>query len=327
MKKLRIVSTFKFLLLLVIFTFLESQISFAKDMNLKRYYYEDYLSISKTLKNDVVQTTSSDFQNKSASALLAQNNISLASNRESNQKTLLSEQWQFFIAPYFWFVGLNGDIAVNGQKSDVDASFGDIWDQLDFAFQIRAEASKNNYFFFIDETFMKLSIDEEIKPEFPIPIDARLLIEVKMNILEFGGGYRILATQSQIPVYLDLYTGGRWWSLDIDQQIKFANLPNLSSGADEDWFDFIVGTRIFVFLTENLVATVRTDIGGFDFGFSSKFSWNIIANIGYDTGWYGFNPYIGWRTMYVNYDNGSGSDFFEYKVWMNGIQAGLGFRF
>ena len=64
------------------------------------------------------------------------------------QKPLVTDEWQFLVAPYLWFVGLNGNIAVNGDQSDVDASFGDIWDQLDFAFQIHAEAMKNNYFFF-----------------------------------------------------------------------------------------------------------------------------------------------------------------------------------
>ena len=131
MKKLRIVSSFKFILLLVILNFLASQISFAKDMNLKRYSYEDYLSISKTLKNDVVQTTSSEYQNQTASTLLAQNNLSLASNRDSNQKTLVSDQWQFFVAPYFWFAGLNGDIAVIGCKS-ASASAASFWKSGEF---------------------------------------------------------------------------------------------------------------------------------------------------------------------------------------------------
>ena len=245
----------------------------------------------------------------------------------ATQKPLVTDEWQFFIAPYLWFVGLNGKVSVNGSQSDVDASFGDIWDQLDFAFQIRAEAMKNNYFFFIDETYMKLSVSKDIKPDTPLPIGANINIGVKMNTLEFGGGYRLVTAKQDFPVYFDLYTGGRWWIVDLDQRIKFNNLPDQNSGQTQQWVDIIVGARIIALLTDNLIATVRSDIGGFDFGFSSKFSWNIIANIGWDTGWNGFTPYVGWRSMYVDYDDGSGTDFFRYNVWMNGIQAGLGFRF
>ena len=103
-------------------------------------------------------------------------------------------------------------------------------------------------------------------------------------------------------------------------------MPNQSSDQNEQWFDFIVGARLLA-RADNFIGVLKSDIGGFDFGFSSKFTWNIIANVGYETGWYGFTPYIGWRTLYVDYDDGSGSNFFQYNVWMNGIQAGLGFKF
>ena len=263
----------------------------------------------------------------STSTLLAKSSLSPVNYSITNQKPLVTDEWQFFIAPYLWFVGLNGDLAVNGMESSVDADFGDIWDQLDFAFQIRAEAMRNNYFFFLDNTYMKLSIDQDIEPDFPLPVGGSLDIGIQMNTLEFGGGYRLVSGKSEVPVYLDLYGGGRWWIVDIDQKIKFNVLPDQSSDHTEQWVDLLVGARIIALFTENLIFTARTDIGGFDFGFSSKFTWNIIANIGWDTGWHGFTPYVGWRTLYVDYSDGSGDNFFKYDVWMNGIQAGLGFRF
>jgi len=38
--------------------------------------------------------------------------------------------WQFQVAPYFWFLSLDGDATVKGQKSDVDVGFDDIWDEF-----------------------------------------------------------------------------------------------------------------------------------------------------------------------------------------------------
>ncbi|MGI9535244.1 MAG: hypothetical protein ACR2NW_09870 [Thermodesulfobacteriota bacterium] len=269
----------------------------------------------------------SEKQNLGTAELLAKSGLSPVSYAIANQNPLVTDEWQFFVAPYLWFVGLNGDLAVNGQQSSVDASFGDIWDQLDFAFQIHAEAMKNNYFFYIDETYMKLSINQNIEPDLPLPIGANINIGVQMNLLDFGGGYRLIAPSQGVPVYFDLYGGGRWWIVDIDQNINFQNIPSQSSSTNEKWFDFIVGARMIALLGDNFIATVKTDFGGFDFSFSSKFTWNIIANLGYETNWHGFTPFIGWRSLYVDYEDGSGSDFFQYNVWMNGIQAGLGFRF
>ena len=269
----------------------------------------------------------SESQDSSTATLLAKSSLSPINYSIANQRPLVTDEWQFFIAPYLWFVGLNGDLAVNGMESSVNADFGDIWDQLDFAFQIRAEAMKKNYFVFLDNTYMKLSINQDIKPETPLPIGANIDVGIKMNTLEFGGGYRLVSGKSNVPVYFDLYGGGRWWIVDIDQKIKFNNLPDQDSDQNEKWLDIIVGARLIAQFTENLLFTTRTDIGGFDFGFSSKFTWNIIANLGWDTGWHGFTPYVGWRTLYVDYQDGSGDNFFKYNVWMNGIQAGLGFRF
>ena len=302
--------------------FIFSNQSFAEEINTYNLNETGSFSVSSPAQNN-----NAELIDYSPATLLAKSDLSPLSYSIVNQKPLVTDEWQFFIAPYLWFVGLNGDIAAKGQKIEVDADFGDIWDQLDFAFQIHAEAMKNRYFFFLDNTYMKLSINQNSDPDFPVPIGGNLDVGVKMNILEFGGGYRIIAPKPQVPVYLDLYGGGRWWIVDIDQKISFNNLPDQSSDQNQKWVDLIIGARIIALLTENFIATIKTDIGGFNIGSSSKFSWNIIANLAYETGWHGFTPYIGWRTMYVNYEDGSGSDFFQYKVWMNGIQTGLGFRF
>jgi len=308
--------------IVICLTFILPNKSFAEEANLYDLSKIDTFSVSGSTGNEL-----SEVHNTSTSALLAKSSLSPLSYSIANQRPLVTDEWQFFIAPYLWFVGLNGDMAVNGQELQVNADFGDIWDQLDFAFQIRVEAMKNNYFVFLDETYMKLSINQDIKPETPLPIGANIDVGIKMNTLEFGGGYRLVAPKPSVPVYFDLYAGGRWWIVDIDQSIKFNNLPDQDSDQNEKWLDLFVGVRLIALLSENIIATVRTDVGGFDFGFSSKFTWNIIANFGWDTGWHGFTPYIGWRTLYVDYQDGSGSDLFRYNVWMNGVQAGLGFRF
>jgi hypothetical protein len=43
------------------------------------------------------------------------------------------------------------------------------------------------------------------------------------------------------------------------------------------WFDPIVGCRLRVRLRERLTEQVRGDIGGFDIGEASRFTWNVEA--------------------------------------------------
>ena len=38
--------------------------------------------------------------------------------------------WEFQVAPYMWFLSMDGSVTVKGQKSNEDISFSDIWDEL-----------------------------------------------------------------------------------------------------------------------------------------------------------------------------------------------------
>lgn len=80
-------------------------------------------------------------------------------------------------------------------------------------------------------------------------------------------------------------------------------------------------------MTENLILRVKSDIGGFGLGFSSDIDWNFVANVGYQLPWWGVTPYVGYRVLYLDYEDGSGSNKFIYKVWHTGPQIGLGVRF
>ena len=78
-------------------------------------------------------------------------------------------------------------------------------------------------------------------------------------------------------------------------------------------------------LTEKLAFRVRGDIGGFDIGSGSDLTWNVLGGFGYSlsertTLW------LGYRILDVDYDDGSGSDLFEYDIDMSGPIAGLAIR-
>ena len=236
--------------------------------------------------------------------------------------------WNYSLAVYAWLLGLNGTVGVKGQTSDVNMSFGDIWDQFDVGGSLHGELLyKNKYGFIIDPTFIKLStndVDDPVKST-----------RTKIWLVEIIGFYRIFDIptkygQSQgykkSSVALDVLFGGRY--LAIDNKITFNNLGPVSPpsvSGKKDWFDFIVGGRVIWQATDRWSLIGRTDFGGFDFNFSSKFSWNGVGFVGYDpVDW--MQILLGFRGMYIDYTDGSGDNRFVFDSWLYGPMIGLNFH-
>jgi hypothetical protein len=65
--------------------------------------------------------------------------------------------WTFTVAPYFWVAGISGDIAQFGlPEAHIDANFGDILQNLDFAFMAAGEARYDRYSVFGDIIYTKV---------------------------------------------------------------------------------------------------------------------------------------------------------------------------
>lgn len=257
---------------------------------------------------------------------------------KQNGAASTAKDWELFISIYLWLSGLNGDVGIGNTSTDLDVSFGDIWENFDVGAQLHIEFWWKRWLFFADPSYVKLSTTNR-QTDDSGSIKAKS--EVKQFIFEFASGYRV----AEIPLSsspnshnastwpklnVDLYGGGRIYSLDT----KIRATQDTPDGPvrqtfnrDKSWFDFIVGTRLLFNLTEDLLFTAKTDIGGFGLGFSSDISWNFVTNIGYELPWWGVTPYVGYRVLYIDYQDGSGDNRFVYDVWQTGPQIGIGFQF
>ena len=185
--------------------------------------------------------------------------------------------------------------------------------------------------------WLRLETDSKLKGPLGLA-ELKLNTEMDFAIFELGGFYEVghwplakgaqnVANQEAPSVRLDVLAGGRLWYLDQETDIRQAPppLPNSFSG-DEAWFDFIVGSRVFLSATEKLTFWLRTDIGGFGLGFSSDFSWNLISGINYELP-YGIDLGLGYRFMYEKYDDGSGDNRVLFDNWIHGPIIKLGIVF
>ena len=235
--------------------------------------------------------------------------------------------WEFHLIPYFWMAGLNGDTPFKGNDSKVDASFSDIWDNLDIGALVHFEAQKEKWGFFLDTNYLKLSADAYVNDPNVGRVDASL--KVKQWVIDFGGLYRFgrwsLGSTQDREMTLELLGGGRYWDLKTELDL---NAPLAGLGANvkvsEDWIDPFIGLRLRADLTPKLSLSLRGDIGGF--GVGSDFSWNASAIFGYSFSEM-ISLYFGYRTLGVDYEDGSGPDKFAYDVTMSGPIVGLAFEF
>lgn len=265
-------------------------------------------------------------------------NLLLAADDGSADTTYLgspSKKWRFAITPYLWMMGLNGKVGVRGQTADLNVSFSDVIKNLDIGAEVHIEAWRDRFGFFIDATYSKISLKEDVKLRFDREINIKNVTEFFLG--EFAGFYRVGTwpisgagsyegkTKSSLTV--DLIGGGRYWWMDNEIDIKGPlELLKPQFSGSKSWFDFIVGGRAKLDINKFFVV-LRTDIGGFGLGFSSDISWNIAGNIGYELPWYHITPIIGYRALYDRYDSGSGDNRFLWDAWMYGPQLGVAFQF
>ena len=124
--------------------------------------------------------------------------------------------WRFRLTPYLFATGLDGKIGFNEfPPAEVEASFSDILDNMDFAFMLYGDAKKGRWGIWGDAMYVKLGLE----PEGNIPlvrIYSGVDIGIKMTTLAAGGSYSLVAGDDS---WLDIVVGARYWSLD--QEVTF----------------------------------------------------------------------------------------------------------
>ncbi|MGH7286827.1 MAG: hypothetical protein ACREI8_02275, partial [Myxococcota bacterium] len=141
-------------------------------------------------------------------------------------------------------------------------------------------------------------------------------VKLTQVVLDLKFGWRVLslptvallgeapASEDTRRFSLDLLAGGRYWYLKTELDLKVPvtlsvglppgtplppglgdlDLPSLTTDginrdidADSDWVDPVVGARTGIDLTEQISLSLLGDVGGFDIGSASKFSWKANA--------------------------------------------------
>ena len=234
----------------------------------------------------------------------------------------IPESWQFTLSPYLWALSVDGNTTVKGGKTKVDLGFNDVWDNLNFALMLQAEAQKGRMGLFVSPLISQLKYESD---------SADLTID--LNMVSFGGFYRLgpwpLAKDGNTnapKLIVDLYAGGRYTYVKIELDDTFLNL--FDGEESEDWVDPVIGVRSLWTLSPKWTVALRGDVGGF--GVSSDFAWQAMGLLGYTLKFLGdehAQAFAGYRIISQDYETGSGTNKFAWDIDLKGPVIGLAYHF
>jgi opacity protein-like surface antigen len=238
------------------------------------------------------------------------------------------DEWNYFIGGYFPATTIDATAtagtSLGDQTLDIDASFSDLFDNMDYGLMGVFIAQKGKLSINVDLVFIGLDINESLPVPPPIgPASANVDLEIQEHELYLG--YKAFA---QVPA-LEVIAGARYIDQDIKVNLTTAGPGPLSSSqlaTGDSWVDPFIGLRYLGPISNNWSWILRGDIGGF--GVGSEFSWRVDAGVRYAFAekW---EAAIGYKVLDIDYETGtSGSlDRYTWDGSESGITFGVGYYF
>jgi len=221
------------------------------------------------------------------------------------------DEWHVEVTPYLWVAGLQGILTIGTTASDMDASIGDVWGNLDFSLAGHVEVGKNRWTLIGEAFYMNLGADAELDDGSPAEADMQQVIG------EVAAAYRM---------------GRSWRSSEVIFGVRFTSLESeIRSGGtavaerDIGWVDPFIGIRLHWDFIEKLPITLTGDVGGFEIG-GADWTWKVTGGAGYHvSNRVALNA--GYRALGVDYSQGTGNEQFIYDVTQHGLVVGITFAF
>ena len=208
-----------------------------------------------------------------------------------------ADGWRWNLTPYIWGTGLDGTQTVAGRPLEVDASFSDILDVLDYGLAARLDARTDGWGWFADGFHAKLG-EETALP------NVALSGEVRQTILEAGVTF---------PFADDLEVYGGLRNQDVDISLGLSGIGKAND--DENWTDGMVGFIWTPVDTDKWLFWLRADAGAGD----SDAVWLAATGVGYR-----FNERISLLLAYRHLDTEYKNGDFGWDIVQSGIGLGLG---
>lgn len=233
------------------------------------------------------------------------------SQTQGGPTSALDGKWHFTVAPYLWASGIKGDVSVANLPSiPVDASFSDLWDDLDFALDAHFEGRKDRFGFGLDMVYSNLGVP--VAPDAPIldyEVDVRQLFSEGFVFYRAASGGR-----ADNPAHLDLLLGARYTGTKTRLSAQSAADVEYDGAFRElSWVDALAGLRFRAPLGSRAAILGRADVAGF----GSKLTWNLEGDLAVRASEH-WTLGAGWRHMDIEYDEGEGIERKQFDLAYDG---------
>ena len=209
-----------------------------------------------------------------------------------------SEEWSLDLSLYGLAAGMSGDVVVKGQPADLNVGFDTILENLDAAFMGAVRIGYGRWAFTTELLYMELEAEKNsVMAEFE-----QLMAEPTLRY--------------QLTPAFEVLAGARYNNMSSEINGPFGRRPS----GTQDWWDPIVGSTARYPLTQTMSLCVRGDIGGF--GIGSELTWQAFPYLDWRFAQWG-SLQAGYRWLYMDYEDGSGTGKFSYDVLTQGPQLGI----
>jgi hypothetical protein len=230
---------------------------------------------------------------------------------QSAPQPSLSEGWRVEATPYLWGSSFKGRVGIGDRSADVDASFADLFRELNFGFTAFVAANRDKFTTVTDIIYLNLS-DERATPG---PLFSSLDAVDKTFILSPTAGYRIAGSNDS---NIDVLGGIRFWHVKGELKFEPGILGRLDLSDSRNWVDGIFALKGKRRLSPTWYLTGYGDIGGG----GSNLAYQLVGIAGADIrNWFGL--VFGYRYLNVDYNK----DRFLFDTGMGGPVIGLTFKF
>lgn len=243
--------------------------------------------------------------------------VSFSSLQLLAQDFPVKQGWSYYAEPYVMFPNMKGSTALgNLPELSVFVEPDQIFSNLKMGAMLYFEASNEKWN--INSDLLYMDLGQAVKGNALINNGEA---SAKQLGWEVAGLYKV-------KPWLEVGVGGLLNSIKVGMDINRNNVgggtTNIKKETSETWFDPML---IAVFKNtpgKKFVYTARGEIGGF--GVGSEFSWQLQAYAGYRFSEL-FQIQGGYRIISLDYETGSGSDYFLYNMDTFGPVIKFGFHF
>jgi hypothetical protein len=220
--------------------------------------------------------------------------------------------WRNTAELYFQGAGLSGSTAIGPLAVNVDASFSQILENLQFGAMVAYRGESPTVAVTADVMFFGLGAAGDGPVGF---------VAGKVDVDE----WLVTATAGlRVTKELDLFLGARITALTDTLVLTPVAGTARTAEMSQTWVDPIIGLRAKVPVGKGWSVEAYGDLGGL--GVGSDFTWMLQGRVGFQIST-SVGAAIGYRALYQDYETGSGADYFKWDITGEGPVAAINISF